>query len=222
LTDRRLLLATRNPGKVREIRRALEGLPLEVVGLAGVLTGPSPRETGRTFAENARAKGLFYSRKWPGWTLAEDSGLEVDRLGGAPGVRSARFSSPHPTDAKNIRKVLRRLGPAPAAERGARFVCVMVLAKGGRIIREFRGAVRGRIAAAPRGESGFGYDPIFYYPRLRRTFAELPSEVKNGISHRGRAVRKLRRFLKESLEALPGGRPDRAPVLISMRSRRRP
>lgn len=222
MTDRRLLLATRNPGKVREIRRALEGLPLEVVGLADAPAGPPPRETGRTFAENARAKGRFYSRKWAGWTLAEDSGLEVDRLGGAPGVRSARFSSPRPTDAKNIRKLLRLLGPAPASERGARFVCVMVLARDGRVVREFRGAVRGRIAAAPRGDSGFGYDPVFYYPRLRRTFAELPAEVKNGVSHRGRAVRKLRRFLERAARALPGSAPDRAPALISARPRRRP
>jgi XTP/dITP diphosphohydrolase len=222
LTDRRLLLATQNPGKVREIRRALEGLPLEVVGLADVLAGPAPRETGRTFSENARAKGLHYSRKWPGWTLAEDSGLEVDRLGGAPGVRSARFSGPRPSDEKNIRKLLRLLGPAPPSERGARFVCVMVLAKGGRAVREFRGEVRGRIAAAPRGDAGFGYDPVFYCPRLRRTFAELPAEVKNGVSHRGRAVRKLRRFLERAAGALPGRGPDRALVLTSARPRRRP
>ena len=222
MTDRRLLLATQNPGKVREIRQALEGLPFEVVGLADVPAGPAPKERGLTFSANARAKGLYYSRRWPGWTLAEDSGLEIARLGGAPGVRSARFSSPRPSDAKNIRKVLRLLGPAPSAERGARFVCVMVLAKQGRIVREFRGTVQGRIALAPRGESGFGYDPVFYYPRLRRTFAELPAEVKNGISHRGRAVRKLRRFLEKAMKALPGSGPDRAPVLTSPRSRRRP
>lgn len=221
MTDRRLLLATQNPGKVREIRKALEGLPLKVVGLPGLVPGPAPRERGRTFAENARAKALFYSRKWPGLTLAEDSGLEVERLGGAPGVRSARFSSPRPTDAKNILKLLRRLGPAPAAERGARFVCVMVLARQGRITKEFRGTVRGRIAASPRGRSGFGYDPVFFYPPLRRTFAELAAEAKNEVSHRGRAVRKLRRYLEKERTALPGAGPDRASVLISGRSRRR-
>jgi len=222
LTDRRLLLATRNPGKLRELRRALEGLPLEVVGLDGVPAVPVPRETGRTFAENARAKALRYGRGRPGWTLAEDSGLEVDRLGGAPGVRSARFSSPRPTDAKNIRKLLGLLGSAPPSERGARFVCVMALVEGGRVVREFRGEVRGRIAPAPRGDSGFGYDPVFYHPRLRRTFAELPAEVKDGVSHRGRAARKLRRFLERAPGALPGPSPDRAPVLTSPRSRRRP
>jgi len=222
LTERRLLLATQNPGKVREIRRALKGLPFKVVGLAEVLPGLRHREKGRTFAENARAKGLFYSRRWPGWTLAEDSGLEVDHLGGAPGVRSARFSAPDPSDAKNNRKLLRLLEAAPAAERGARFVCVMVLAREGRVIGEFRGMVRGRIGFSSRGASGFGYDPLFYYPRLRRTFAELPPEVKNGVSHRGRAVRKLRRFLEANRKALSGGRPDRAPSFISARSRRRP
>jgi XTP/dITP diphosphohydrolase len=215
-------LATHNPGKVREIRRALKGLSWQVAGLADTLPGLTYQERGRTFAENARAKALFYSRRWAGWTLAEDSGLEVDRLAGAPGVRSARFSAPGPSDEKNNRKLLRRLGDAPAAARGARFVCVMVLAREGRVIGEFRGAVRGRIVFAPRGESGFGYDPLFYYPRLRRTFAELPAEVKNGVSHRGRAVHKLRRFLEANRKALSGGRPDRAPSLISSRSRRRP
>jgi XTP/dITP diphosphohydrolase len=210
LTERRLLLATHNPGKVREIRQALEGLPLKVLGLRGLIAAPAPREKGRTFAENARAKALYYSRRWPGMTLAEDSGLEVDHLGGAPGVRSARFSSPRPTDAKNIRKLLGLLEAVPAAARGARFVCAMVLARQGRVIKEFRGTVRGRIAAAPRGESGFGYDPVFFYRPFRRTFAELPAEGKNGVSHRGRALRRLRRFLEEEEAALPGERPDRA------------
>ncbi len=222
MTERRLLLATQNPGKVREIRRALEGFCWKVVGLADVLPGAAPRERGRTFAENARAKALYYSRRWPGWTLADDSGLEVDALGGAPGVRSARFSAPDPTDEKNNRKLLRLLGPAPAAARGARFVCVMALAKKGRVVAEFRGEVRGRIGLAPRGSSGFGYDPLFFYPRLRRTFAELAPGVKNGVSHRGRAVRKLRRFLESETTAPPGRRPDGAPSLTSSRSRRRP
>jgi XTP/dITP diphosphohydrolase len=210
LTERRLLLATRNPGKVREIRRALEGLSLEVVGLDEVLPGLLHKERGKTFSENARAKSLFYSRRWPGPTLAEDSGLEIEALGGEPGVRSARFSAPRSTDQKNNRKILRLLESVPAAARKARFVCVMVLAKYGRVAAEFRGEVKGRIALAPRGESGFGYDPLFYYPPLRKTFAELPPEVKNGVSHRGRAARKLRRFLESEKKAPSGGRPDRA------------
>lgn len=222
MTDRRLLLATQNPGKVREIRRALAGLRWRVVGLAGFQPGPAPRERGRTFAENARAKALHYSRRWPGWTLAEDSGLEIEALGGAPGVRSARFSSPAPSDEKNNRKVLRLLASVPKTGRKARFVCVMVLARRGRVVGEFKGVVEGWIAPAPRGRSGFGYDPLFYYPRLGRTFAELAPEAKNEVSHRGRAARKLRRFLEREKEAPPGGRPDGAPLLISPGPRRRP
>jgi len=225
LTEPRLLLATGNPGKVREIRRALEGLalsgrPLEVVGLSDVGPVPAPAERGRTFEANARAKSVFYSRRLPGLVLAEDSGLEIDALGGAPGVRSARFSAPGPTDEKNNRKVLRLLEGVPAASRKARFVCVMVLAEGGRVVAEFRGQVRGRIGRAPRGASGFGYDPLFYYPPLRAAFAELPPEVKNRVSHRGRAVAKLRRFLVAKMEAPSGGHPDRAPSLTSARPRR--
>jgi len=191
-----LLLATTNPGKVREIRAALKGLPLTVLGLRDALPRVGHRERGATFEETARAKGLFYGRKWKGLTLAEDSGLEIDALGGAPGVRSARFSRPSPTDAKNIRKVLRLLRNVPGRARGARFVCAMVLADGGRVIKEIRGEVRGRIAFEPRGENGFGYDPLFYYPPLRRTFAELPPRLKSAVSHRGRALAKLRAFLK--------------------------
>jgi len=200
LSKTAFLLATTNKGKVREIRRGLLGLPVTVIGLAEALPSLSYRERGASFLENARAKSLFYSRKWKGLTLAEDSGLEIDALGGAPGVRSARFSAPKPTDDKNNRKTLRLLGNVPSGERGARFVCAMVLAKDGRIIREIRGEVRGWIGLAGRGRSGFGYDPLFYYPPLRRTFAELRPAEKNTVSHRGRALRKLRAFLAVHLK----------------------
>lgn len=225
MIERRLLLATGNPGKVREIRRALKGVTvaghsLSIVGLGDVRPGLRHLERGRTFEENARAKGLFYSRHWPGLTLAEDSGLEVEALGGAPGVRSARFSAPRPSDAKNIRKVLRLLGATPLPARKARFVCVMVLAERGRVIAEFRGQVRGRIGFAPRGRNGFGYDPVFYYRPSSKTFAELPAAVKNAVSHRGRAVAKLRRFLEGKEGAPSGGGPDRARAVTSARSRR--
>jgi XTP/dITP diphosphohydrolase len=224
LTEPRLLLATGNPGKVREIRRALKGIKvdgrtLEIVGLGDIPPVAAPVERGRTFEENARAKSLYYSRRWAGLTLAEDSGLEVEALGGAPGVRSARFSAPRPSDAKNIRKILRLLAAVPPSARKARFVCVMSLAERGRVVAEFRGEVRGRIVGEPRGENGFGYDPIFFYRPLGRTFAELPAAVKNRVSHRGRAVAKLRRFL-EKRGAPSGGGPDRARPVTSARSRR--
>jgi len=212
LIERRLLLATRNPGKVREIRRALRGIPLKIIGLEDVLPDLSHRERGKTFSEIARAKGLYYSRKWAGLILAEDSGLEIEALDGAPGVRSARFSGPKASGEKNNRKVLRLLRKVPAAERKARFVCVMVLAKNGSVVREFRGEVRGEIGLVARGASGFGYDPLFFYPPLRQTFAELPPDVKNAVSHRGRAVLKLRAFLEAEKKAPPGGLPGRAAV----------
>lgn len=218
------MIATGNAGKVREIRQALrgvriEGRPLEIVGLGDIPAVAAPVERGRTFEENARAKSVSYSRRWPGLTLAEDSGLEIEALGGAPGVRSARFSAPRPSDAKNIRKVLRLLASVPPAARKARFVCVMALAERGRVVAEFRGEVRGRIIGEPRGENGFGYDPIFYYRPLGRTFAELPASAKNRVSHRGRAVAKLGRFL-EKRGAPSGGGPDRARPVTSARSRR--
>jgi len=195
LTETSLLLATTNPGKVREIRQGLEGLPLKVLGLKDVLPGLSFPERGRTFIENARGKSLFYSQKWSGLTLAEDSGLEVTALAGAPGVRSARFSGPKPTDEKNNRKVLRLLRHVEEENRQARFVCTFVLARQGKIIKEIRGEVRGRIGVEPHGHNGFGYDPLFYYPRLKKAFAELDPAAKNLVSHRGRALRKLRQFL---------------------------
>lgn len=190
-----LLVATTNPGKVREIRKALEGLPFRILTLADVLPGASFRERGKSFLENARAKSLHYARLSGLLTLAEDSGLEVEALGGAPGVLSARFSRPEATDARNNAKVLRLLEGVPAKSRRAKFVCVMVLVSGGKVVKEIRGEVRGRIGLESRGRNGFGYDPLFYYPKLGRTFAELSDRQKNEISHRGRALKKLKAFL---------------------------
>ncbi len=196
MTEDKLLLATTNSGKAREIGEYLKNLPLTILCLADVLPGHTCPERGRSFIENARAKSLFYSRLWSGPVLAEDSGLEIDALGGAPGVYSARFSGARSTDDKNIRKVLRLLLGIPPRLRRARFVCTLVLSDGGRIIKEFRGEVRGRIAVGPKGDRGFGYDPIFYYHPLRKTFGELGAEEKNAVSHRGRALRKLKAFLE--------------------------
>jgi XTP/dITP diphosphohydrolase len=194
-TRTKLLVATTNPGKAGEIGRFLAGLPFEIVSLAEVLPGLSYRERGKTFLENARGKSLYYGRKSGLLTLAEDSGLEVEALGGAPGVHSARYSLPKPDDAKNLRKVLARLEGVPWKERKGRFVCTMVLSKEGRVVREIRGEVQGTIAFSPKGENGFGYDPIFYHSHLKKHFAELSTDEKNAVSHRGRALRKLRAVL---------------------------
>lgn len=199
MKDRVLLVATTNAGKVREIRAALGDLPLAIVGLDEALPGVVYRERGRTFIENARGKGRFYSRRTGLLTLAEDSGLEVQALCGRPGVRSARFAGPGASDAANNRKLLKLLAAVPQTKRRARFVCTMVLARDGRVIKEIRGEARGTIASAPRGEDGFGYDPLFYAPRLRKTFAELAPAVKNKVSHRGRALRKLEAFLRREI-----------------------
>ena len=203
----RLLAASTNRGKVREIREALAGLPLEVRTLADHPDLPVFPETGLTFEENARGKCLFYSRAAEGLVLAEDSGLEVAALNGAPGVYSARFAGDAATDEMNIDQVLGLLAGVPPDGRGARFVCCVALALGGRVIAEIRGTVDGMITQERRGRAGFGYDPIFYYPPLDRTFGELSPEEKNAVSHRGRALQKLKSFLERYLaggDSAPG------------------
>jgi XTP/dITP diphosphohydrolase len=200
----RLLLATTNKGKARELRRGLGSAPVEVVTLDDLGISAEFPETGSTFAENARGKSLFYSLLTGLPTLADDSGLEIEALGGAPGVYSARFSGPGATDARNIRKVLRALEGVPESERAARFVCSMALSHDGRILKTTRGTVRGRIIFAPRGTSGFGYDPIFFYRPFGRTFGELSDEEKQSISHRGRALRLMIAFIDKAQKK---GRP---------------
>ncbi len=197
MTDAFLTIATRNPGKVREIRKILQGLPFKVRSVDDVLPGLSPRETGRTFAENARAKALYYSKRIPGLVLADDSGLEVDFLNGAPGIYSARFSRPDPSDEKNLRKLLRLMKDTPAEKRGAGFVCAVALAEDGEVVKLIEAKTRGRITVEAAGSNGFGYDPVFFYPKLRRTFAELSQEEKNAVSHRGKAFRRLRLYLEK-------------------------
>jgi len=192
-----LLLATTNAGKARELRHGLGRLPVRVITLADLGIRAEFPETGTTFSENARGKSLFYAELSGVPTLAEDSGLEINALGGAPGVYSARFSGPGATDARNIRKVLKLLKGVPEAERGARFVCCMVLSHEGRVLETSRGVVRGRIVREPRGGSGFGYDPIFYYRPFSRTFGELTAAEKHSVSHRGRALGRMIAYIKE-------------------------
>ncbi len=192
-------MATTNQGKLKEIRQALASLPLEILSLKQARIRARCPEEGKTCRENARAKSLFYSQFTRFLTLAEDSGLEVEALAKAPGVHSARFAGEEADDEKNIAKVLSLLKNVPPNKRRARFVCHICLAKQGRIIKCVSGEVRGWITDEKRGLHGFGYDPIFFYRPFGCTFGELPVGKKNTVSHRGRALRRLRHFLEEFL-----------------------
>ena len=189
----RLLVATTNPGKMREIAGILEGLPIALVGLADVAPIPEPEETGATFADNAQLKALYYHHATGLPSVADDSGLEIEALDGAPGVHSARWEG---TDyAVKFRKIYALLAARSALGSPARFVCSVALANEGRIVFESEGIIEGRIADEPRGDQGFGYDPIFFYPPLGRTTAELDRTLKATVSHRGKAFAALRRHL---------------------------
>ena len=194
-----MLLATTNPGKIRELEAYLAEFPLRIKSLAQLADAETFPETGKTFEENARGKCLFYSRQGEDLTLAEDSGLEIDSLQGAPGVLSARFSGPNASDEKNIAKVLELMDKIHWEQRTARFVCSMALAQGEKLIFETQACVSGLILSQKQGKGGFGYDPIFYYPPLAKTFAQLTPFEKNRISHRGQAIKKLKSFLESYL-----------------------
>ncbi len=202
-----LVFASSNPHKVREVRAILLEHGISVTGLDAIdHTGPEPVEDGRTFADNARIKAVLYAGATGLWCLADDSGLAVDALGGAPGVRSARYAGGGPTrderDDANNAQLLREL--QGETERRARFVCSMCLADStGTVVAEATGAVEGVIGDAPRGHNGFGYDPLFELPQLGCTSAELPPEKKNALSHRGDALRKM----MPQIQACPGGTP---------------
>ena len=198
--DRRLLIATTNPNKVREIRQLLDGLPFDLVTLAGWPAVTAPEETGLTFEENARAKALYYAAATGELTVAEDSGLVIDALDGAPGVESARFGgaeTSYPDKFALIYDLLAARNAAGAPGPAARFVCAVALALGDRVIYETRGTVEGRIAPEPKGDGGFGYDPIFFYPPFGCTLAEA-GDRKSSVSHRGKAFRALADFLSRS------------------------
>jgi XTP/dITP diphosphohydrolase len=188
-----LLLATRNSHKTREFADLL-GSDLRIADLSSRSDLPAVEETGRTFGENAALKAMSISRLMGEFVIADDSGLEVDALNGAPGVFSARYAGMNATDADNLQKLLRELdGRTPAR---ARFRCVVALARSGELLRTFDGTVEGNIIDTPRGDRGFGYDPLFVPDGFTQTFAELPLAVKNSVSHRARAVAQLREFLR--------------------------
>lgn len=193
-----LYCATSNPGKLREFRGAA-GPGWEIEPLPELEDIEPPEETGDTFADNAIHKAKYYARfahEVP--VFAEDSGIEVDALGGAPGVYSARFAGPDATDTANNLLLLERLDGS--ADRKARYVSVIALILPGQAPRTFRGTVEGEILLKPRGSGGFGYDPLFFYPPFEATFAEVPAEKKLSVSHRGVATAKMMEFLGDGAE----------------------
>jgi XTP/dITP diphosphohydrolase len=202
--ENKILVATTNPGKVAELKEMLD-IDVEVVGLAEVEGIGEIEEDGATFAENARKKATGYAKATGLWTIADDSGLVVDALDGAPGVKSARFSGAKEEnrtllDHKNMAKVLKLLEGVRPEKRTARFVCALCLASPAKILIETEGILEGRIAEEEMGKNGFGYDPIFFVPGLNKTVAQLTREEKNAISHRGNAIRELKPFLDQLLK----------------------
>jgi XTP/dITP diphosphohydrolase len=190
----KLLLATTNPGKLREIKGILQGLPIEFLALTDFPDVPEPEETGTTFAENARLKALYYEAATGLPSVADDSGLEVDELDKAPGIHSARW---HGTDyAVKFQKIYEVLAERGVAGSRARFVAAVAFARGGQIEFEAEGIVEGEIAPEPRGTHGFGYDPIFFYPPIGTTLAEVDGAAKEAVSHRGAAFREFRDYLR--------------------------
>lgn len=201
----RLYIASTNRGKLRDFAVAAQSRGLSILPFPGLEAIAPPAENESTFASNARQKAIYYSRLLPAEiVLADDSGLEVDILHGAPGVRSARYaadagfvSGAHLTaDARNNRFLLRQLFGIPEADRGARYRCVLAAARDSQVLLTGEGSVTGRILTAPRGSGGFGYDPLFYLPELGQTMAEIDRIKKDGLSHRGKALRDLAARLK--------------------------
>ncbi|UCD87342.1 MAG: XTP/dITP diphosphatase [Desulfobacterales bacterium] len=198
MTQRQLLvLATRNAGKTREIRELLKDFAVEIKNLDDFGSIPPVEENGTTFDDNAYKKAAFTAKVLGLPTLADDSGLEVDALGGAPGVHSARYAGPNATDKKNNAKLSREM--KGKTNRVATFVCVISVAVPSGVALTYEGRCEGLVAEVPAGENGFGYDPLFYYPPLNRTFAQLSAEEKNQVSHRGKALAQLKKEFDEVL-----------------------
>jgi XTP/dITP diphosphohydrolase len=191
-----LLLATQNPGKLAEMRLLAEGLPFRVLGPRELGIADAPDETGTTFIENAVLKARHYARLSGRLTVADDSGLSVDALGGGPGLYSARFGGEGASDADRNALLLEKLARVPTERRQARFTSAVAVARGDEVLFEAEESVEGLIADGLRGSNGFGYDPLFFYPPFGRTFGEIPHEEKDRVSHRGKAFARLRRFLE--------------------------
>jgi XTP/dITP diphosphohydrolase len=199
----KLFLASSNPGKLAEYRALASwspiSLPVELALLSDFDAFPAFEENAPTFAENAAGKALHYSRHSDGLVFADDSGLVVPSLGGAPGVHSARYAGEQATNQQRIEKLLGKMRGKTGSERHAYFVCAIALAEGGRAMAIVTDRVEGEILEAPRGAGGFGYDPVFYFPAPQKTFAEISAEEKNQHSHRGKAFRKLLAALSSML-----------------------
>lgn len=194
MTD--LLVATTNPGKLREIESLLLGVPFRLLTLADVKAIEPPQETGQSFAENARLKARYYATATKILTVAEDSGLVIDALGGRPGIESARYAGGDQVGyLDKFARIYSELSNVAGSDPRARFVCAVALAQGNRILFETEGIVEGRIAPAPAGQGGFGYDPIFFYPPFGCTLAEA-GDRKAAVSHRAAAFRKLADYLR--------------------------
>jgi XTP/dITP diphosphohydrolase len=206
-SDVQIVISTTNPGKIGELRATL-GEIVKWLSLSNFPKIEPVEESGQTFAENARLKALGYANQTGLWAIADDSGLVIDALGGAPGVNSARFSGEKTVnekgdliDHRNIAKVLRLMQDIPPEKRSARFVCCLCLAAPCKVLLEAQGTIEGRILEREVGGNGFGYDPIFFVPSLNKTVAQMTSEEKNAISHRGNAIRKLKPKLLEILKS---------------------
>jgi XTP/dITP diphosphohydrolase len=196
-----LVVATKNKGKLKEIKELLKEFPLKITSLADYPDAPEIIEDGKNFAQNAIKKAAtiaFYTKKL---TLGEDSGIEVKALGHEPGIHSARFSGPNATDRKNNRKLLRLLKNVPAHKRQARYQCCAALVDGHAIVATVSGQCSGMITTSARGTNGFGYDPYFLIARYGKTFGELDPAIKSRISHRARAMKKIKRSIQKYLAA---------------------
>ena len=197
-----VVIATRNAGKLREIQEILAPLGLKVLSLSDFPEIPEILEDGQTFEENAMKKAAAVASQTGRVAMADDSGLAVDALQGRPGVFSSRYAGENATDADRYRKLLKEMAGVPEGQRGAAFICAVAVASPSGKVAVVKGECRGKIALAPKGSHGFGYDPVFYFPKAGKTMAELEPEVKNRISHRARALEKLKQvlpsFLKEN------------------------
>ena len=192
---RKILIATNNLGKLREIKAELAQMPAEFLCLADLPTLAEAEEIHESFRENADLKALYYSNLTDLWTLADDSGLEVDALGGAPGVLSARYAGADCDYARNNSKLLAELAGTPEEKRTARFRCCLSLAADGKILARSESVIEGRIAFTKQGHNGFGYDPLFYVPEHGCTTAQMAPEQKNAVSHRGQAIRAMKQIM---------------------------